>query len=126
MPPATDQEIKKALADADILVHVDPFSLKERCIWRLSFSTKIVDYLSSSRAILAIGPQDVASMQYLIDNDVALCVTDIQKIDRVLNNISKDRSCLNKYAEKAFFFGKEKHLLENVSLQIENDFSSLM
>ncbi len=114
MPPASAQEIEAALSDADILVYVDPFEINEKLKWRLSFSTKIVDYLASSRAILAIGPQDVAGMSYLQNNDAALCVNDVRQLPDVLTTIAKSPEMLKEYAHKAWNCGARNNRAEDV------------
>lgn len=68
------EEVKRVLNEADILVHVESF--KNKYDTKLSLSTKIPEYLSVGKPILAIGPCDIASMQYLMD--VAFCINDIK------------------------------------------------
>ena len=58
--------------EADILLHVESFNEKMKKYTRLSISTKIPEYLASKRLIIAIGPVDIASIEYLKDNKAAL------------------------------------------------------
>ena len=69
----TPQELKVELNRCDIPVHVESFDRK--CIesTRLSISTKIPEYLSLGKPVLAIGPSEVASMKYL--EECAFCIT---------------------------------------------------
>ncbi len=113
MPPATDLEIKQALEDADILVFVEPFELKERLKWRLSFSTKIVDYLSSSRAILAIGPENLSSMDFLKRNDAAFCVNSCSELKSKLEYILNTSGIIDDYAKKAWKCGNKNNRIED-------------
>lgn len=58
-------EFMRLLQDADVAVHVESFS-EEMCRrTRLSISTKIADYLGAGKCILAIGRQELASIQHL-------------------------------------------------------------
>lgn len=57
---------------ADILVYAESFDKSRRSLVRQSFSTKIVDYLNSSRSIFAVGLNDVASIDYFIKNNSAV------------------------------------------------------
>lgn len=68
------EELIAKLNKADIPVHVESFDLK--CIesTKLSISTKIPEYLSLSKPILAIGPKEIASLEYL--KDIAYCITE--------------------------------------------------
>ena len=67
-------ELILELNNSDILVFVESFQEEEIEKVRLSFSTKIPEYLSIGKPILAIGPNGIGSMDYL--KDAAKCVTD--------------------------------------------------
>lgn len=67
-PSLSQHQLASAMEDSNILVHVESFDEKMRTITRLSVSTKIPEYMASSRCILAVGPSDVASIQYLREN----------------------------------------------------------
>lgn len=123
MPPASDEEIKNALNQADILVFTEPFGKREKLMWRLSFSTKIVDYLASSRAILAIGPSNLASMNFLQSNDAAFCVTNKSDLYECLKKILQNTELIEVYAKKAWQCGKEKTPAEYTK---ETVYNSLM
>ena len=60
------EEFEKTLHGADALVHVEAFA--PECIERVkhSVSTKIADSLGSGVPLFSYGPENVASMQYLI------------------------------------------------------------
>jgi glycosyltransferase involved in cell wall biosynthesis len=62
------------LKEADILVHVEAFGLKHNAMMALSLSTKIPQYLASGRAILGVGPGQVASLQYIEKSGVGIVV----------------------------------------------------
>ena len=57
--------VRCALNDADILVHVESFSKRNVYSTRLSVSTKISEYLMAGKPVLAIGPSELASMEFL-------------------------------------------------------------
>ena len=109
MPPATDREIKNAIESSDALIFVEPFQLKEKLKWRLSFSTKIVDYLAASRAIIAIGPRGLASMDYLFSNDAAICINRKEQMFDCIKDIIEHPDILFKYAENAWKCGSKNN-----------------
>lgn len=74
--------------EADYLIHVEGFTEKAVFESRLSFSTKIIDYLIAGRPILAIGPQEVTSVQVLSSYDMAYVATDPSKLKYILSQIS--------------------------------------
>ena len=60
---------------ADVLVHAEWFAGGlDSARTRLSVSTKIPQYLAAGRAILAVGPRDIASVQYLSATGAAVVV----------------------------------------------------
>jgi len=62
---------------SNYLVHVEAFDEKIKKYTRLSISTKIPEYLVAQRPIIAIGPGDIASIEYLRDNDCAYVIADL-------------------------------------------------
>lgn len=106
VPASKISQIQK---NADVLVHVESFSLKDKLEVRLSFSTKIVDYLSRGRCILAVGPADVASIDFFIQNDAGIVVTQKKMIEEALLRMLNDSDTLTYYARKAWEAGKRNY-----------------
>lgn len=77
MGKLNSEELLEKRNCSDVLVHVESFDKKNIYITRLSISTKIPEYLAAKRCILAIGPEKIASMQYIKDNDVGITITDM-------------------------------------------------
>lgn len=108
-PPVSYAEILEIQKNSDILVHAEAFDLKERLATHQSFSTKIVDYLSSNRCILAIGSETCASIQYFIENGCAAVAKTPSEIETRLSELYASPSALQEYAEKAWQSGKAHH-----------------
>lgn len=95
--------VKWKVNEADILVHVESFSPESIADVRLSLSTKIPEYLSTGKPLLAIGPAEVASMVYL--RDKACCVTDEADLEPQLRRLAEDaalRSSLGAVGRSAY------------------------
>ena len=96
-------ELKVSLNRSDVLVFVESFDEEQMEKTKYSLSTKVPEYLSVGKPILAVGPMGIGSIDYLAD--VALCVQDAkelnQKITSLLDNPSlRDQiavACENKY-----------------------------
>lgn len=99
-------EIQK---EADILLHVESFNLKERLITYLSFSTKIVDFFELGKCILAIGWKESAPVKYLTDKDAALVISNLQEIKSKLELIINNPEIIIEYGEKAWNCGENYH-----------------
>lgn len=66
-------EIKKILAAADIVLHVESFYHKEIAKTRLSFSTKIIDCLQSGSCFMAIGAGECSIYEVHTKNPGGYC-----------------------------------------------------
>ncbi len=87
MKPVPVSQVAEIQRQSDIVVHVEPFALSERYKARLSFSTKIVDYLQSGRCILAIGWEETGGIEYLRNMDAAITITEPSTIKSKLLEI---------------------------------------
>ena len=114
------EELVKELNRADIPVHVEAFDSKSIISTRLSISTKIPEYLSLGKPILAVGPKDISSMIYL--SDCAYCINNIENIYEKLiflmenNQLQKDISikAMDKYYKNHRKEVVCKNLIENI------------
>lgn len=103
--------------NSDILVFVESFENKAA---RLSFSTKITDYLSSSRCVLAIGPDDISSMEYLNSEDAAICCNAPKSILPSLKNIVEHPQLITDYARKSYDCGVRNHSLSIITDKLKS------
>lgn len=70
----------------NILVHVESFDESVVKFTRLSVSTKIPEYLASGTPIVAIGPSNIASIEYLVEHNCAYVVSkfDYSETNRII------------------------------------------
>ena len=120
------QELNEVKSRSDVLVHVEAFDKKNMHITRLSISTKIPEYLASGRCIFAVGPNDVASMQYLEDYDLGVTVmtADRAVIKERLREVITDKARRIHYAGKGVVVARARHdrkkTAELISQRIES------
>lgn len=81
-------EVKKILNLCNHPVFVESFDLENIEKVRLSFSTKVPEYLSLNKSILAIGPSEIGSMDCL--NGAAVCVDSVESIYEGVKCVIKD------------------------------------
>ena len=103
------EEVLRLQGEADILLFAEALRGKYKNAARLSFSTKLTDYFSAGRCILAIAPPDIAPTEYLADNDIALTADSKEKLLKILRSISEDPDIMKEYADRAYKFGVEYH-----------------
>lgn len=106
---ASPADLPEIYRNADIALHVEAFDRKNRLTTRLSFSTKIIDLMASSCAILAIAWEEHAGLQYLKSKDAAICISDIADIKATLSNILQYPALIKQYRLKALATGKGNH-----------------
>lgn len=121
-----ESEVEKIQMDADVLLHVEPFSLKGSLMCRLSFSTKLVDYFYHSKCIFAIGSYRCASMRYLKENDAAIVAYDLKEAAIQLENLLNNTSIIEEYSAKAWHCGCENHQIEDIQNGMIDDFNSIL
>jgi len=102
-------ELVQIYKKADIALHVESFDKKYRYATRVSFSTKIIDLMASSCAIMAICWDKHAGYQYLKKHDAAFCVSDVNDIKPLLSQIVDNPELLKDYAKKAWKCGEINH-----------------
>ena len=107
-------EVLALQKQADILLFLEDVCGRDAKVARLSFSTKITDYLSSGKAIIAIGNKDTAPIEYFIEEDCAMVATDYNEITKIIERIDGDLSCINEYAKKSCDCGIKNHNKEEI------------
>ena len=105
----TLEQVKTVQKEADILVFVESLEKKFRYTARLSFSTKITDYLKSGKCIFAIGDKDIAPIDYFERYDAAVTATDYEQIAEKLAKLVDTPNLVLEYAKKAYDCGVEHH-----------------
>ena len=112
--PIPQSEALQKQNEADVLLFLEDIDGKDAKVARLSFSTKITDYLSAGKCIFAIGNADTAPMQYFIENNAAIVCDSDEKILSGLQEILNDNHTLTEYAERASKAGKNNHDPEKI------------
>ena len=122
----TPAELIEIYHKADIALHVESMDKKNRLLTRVSFSTKIIDLMASSCAILAICWEKHTGYQYLKEKDAAFCLSSYNEILPLLNEICETPSLIQKYAEKAYTCGKIYHNRGVIQGQLKRVFEEII
>jgi hypothetical protein len=119
------EDVKKVLQKADIVLHVESFNPKQVKSTRLSFSTKIIDCMQSGSCMMAIGPQNIASIDYLENIEGPIVVTEISNIGKTLNNIVEKPEIILSKAISLRRYAMEHHDINSVHKKLKKDFADL-
>ena len=110
-------KVIEIMKNSDILIHTEALDKTNRDKVRYSVSTKIADTLTCGRCLFAYGPADVASIEYLINNDCACVATSKSELKNKLNDIIFNSSLRNVYTTKALKLANKNHnIVENGKL----------
>lgn len=108
MPPVPYSEVSKVMDENDVVVFVESFDSRFCKVARLSFSTKICDYLASGKCILAIGPSDLAPIEYFMEEDAALVATSTDCIEKQIELLTHQET-VEEYIAKARCCAEKNH-----------------
>lgn len=108
----SQEQLKARLNTSDILVFVESFEPDQVEKVKYSFSTKVPEYMSVEKPILAIGPSDIGSMEYL--KDISFCINSEQAINTGVLQLLTDtylRQNLARRARQKFLENHDNDLL---------------
>ena len=83
----SSDEVRKIQRTADMLLHIEGFSEKSLFEVKMSFSTKIIDYMLTGVPILAVGPSQANSIMVLEKDNLATVVTNSDDVRDVFEKI---------------------------------------
>lgn len=119
----TKEELKEKLNNAFMVVHVESFDKKSIESTRLSISTKIPEYLSLEKPILAIGPKNIASIEYL--EEVAYSIYEEKKFLEKLTYFLENENFQNELSKKSYNKFLELHQKEKTLKNFKNNLINL-
>lgn len=108
-PPIPQKEVIEKQKQADILLFLEDIDGKYSKAARLSFSTKITDYLSAGKCIFAVGNRDTAPIEYFKTNNAAVVAVNDEEIISCLNNLQKNSELLTEFAKNAVECANKNH-----------------
>lgn len=112
--------------EADIALHVESFDKKYKYATMHSFSTKIIDLMASTCAIMAICWNQNNGWNYLKKKDAAICLSDYKQILPALKEITNNPSKISEMAKKAYDCGISNHNRKKIQEQITTIFNKIL
>ena len=115
------KELKEIYDRSDVILHVEGFDVNNRNLTRHSFSTKVMDCLSSGAATMAVAHEVHSALNYLRSNDIAITATSEDELRERLLSIVNDPDIILQYAKRANDFGKANHSREIIQKKLLAD-----
>ena len=122
--PVPYDEVQNVMKNSDVVLFVESFEKRSSNVARLSFSTKVTDYMASGKCIFAIGPENIAPIEYLKDNDIAVVATSTDEIEKEMSKLS-DSFLVSEYARKSFEWGQKYHSKDVMSQRVHSIINAL-
>lgn len=111
--PVPYSQVEGIIKQNDVVLFAESLNPKFKNIARLSFSTKLTDYFAGGKCLLAIGPDDIAPIEYLKEKDAAIVVSNREElIDKLEYLVSPN--VISEYAEKSYRCGEQNHNKNNI------------
>lgn len=123
--PIPQIQVLEKQKQADVLLFLEATDGENMHMARLSFSTKITDYLSSGRCIFAVGNLDTAPMQYFASNKAAVTACEQSQIEQMLWMIAEKPNLILEYANASAELGKRNHNKEKIQKLFDTVLESL-
>ncbi len=101
--------VDKVQQSADVVVFAEALDGKEANIARLSFSTKITDYLANGKCVFAVGKTDIAPIDYFMRNDSAIIAHTKQEVYNQIERIITQPQIIEDYSRKAYECAVRNH-----------------
>lgn len=108
--PVEHDKIIAKMREADFLVHVESFDSSVITYTQHSISTKIPEYLASGVPVVAIGPGNLASIEYLKNNNCGIIIEDnsIEKMEYIIKQAIESGD-IEKLSSKGLTLVLENH-----------------
>jgi hypothetical protein len=120
------KDLKNVYHKADIVLHVESLDIKNRLLTKFSFSTKIIDCLESTCAVMVISWDKHSGYTYLESEDAAILVQSKNEILVKLREIYDNKNLINDYAEKAYECGVRNHQRGIIQKMLLDDFRDVI
>lgn len=108
------QEVDQIQQSADVLIFVEALEGQYVRAARMSFSTKLTDYMANGKCILAVGTDEIAPIYHLKKYDAAIVSTSKEEIFENIRKILEQPEIIQTHAKKAFNCGKTMHNKINI------------
>ena len=110
----SQNKVEKIIANSLVVIHTESFNsvIKRRVMY--SLSTKIPDSIAGGACLLAYGPAEVASIDYLIKNRAAFVATNKEELKKRIADIFLSEEKRNTIIRNAKILAQKNHDIKNI------------
>lgn len=103
------EKLEEVLGSAKFVLHTEAFDEISKVRTRYSLSTKVAEYLQSGACVLAYGPRDISSIEYLAENNAAVILNKAIDVTEKISNITNNCEMYEKIQSKAYELVSKRH-----------------
>ena len=118
-------QVEEIMQESIMVIHAESFEDRFKGKVRYSISTKIAESLVNGPCILAYGPDEIASIDYLKKNGAAIVATDEKQLVYALSEGIQNDALRKRCIQNARALGAENHSPEAIHKQLNSAFSIL-
>lgn len=122
----TEKEMEIILQKSMLAIHTESFDEKIKERVRFSVSTKIPELLFNGPCVLAYGPEGVASIDYLKENNVAYVMTENDDLKGKLKEIINNKELQDKILSNARKIAQKNHDSKKNSDYLQKELNSIL
>lgn len=108
----SSEEVLKVMGNSVAVIHTESFEPKIQEKIRFSVSTKIAESLMYGPCLIAYGPEGIASIDYLKENDAAYVITRPEDLEKGLKEILTNRDMREHIIKNARALAAKNHNAE--------------
>lgn len=116
----TPDDCSKVIKESLAVVHTESFDDANIKRVQYSMSTKVADSLASGTCFFVYGSEELASVKYLKDNDVAIVATSKHELEVKLTELVQDENVRYRLISKAIKLAKKNHIATVNSSEFKN------
>ena len=107
-----EQEVERLLGASKFIIFAEAFDKHSVCRTKYSFSTKIAESLRSGACIIAYGPPEIASIDYLRQYHAAYILKEAKELPDAIRRLSAEPDEYSRYAQCARALAERFHSAE--------------
>lgn len=122
-------EVSIQIAKSNFLLHVESFEKVYRLYTKYSVSTKIPEYLSSKKPLIAYGPNEVASIKLISNYNLGCVLTDSYSEEQNLNKLEYFLLNTNEHYEftkRAYDYSLKRFNQKIIQKQLKHDLNKII
>lgn len=112
------EEVLDVMKNSIAVIHTESFEESQKKQVRFSVSTKIAESLMYGPCLLAYGPEDIASISYLKENDVAYVIDDPKDLPKGLTELLEDDERRTAIVKRARILAEKNHNLNTTPIKV--------